>query len=119
MKKFTLLIAILLLGGVFIFPIILQPDLGTACVFAVTLLIVFASFIRITYPMAGILAALPCCGMIIVHKFPHAMRRLAMYQDALLLHIRTSKQLSTTTNCRKASSKADGSAAVSGRAQAP
>ena len=78
--------AILLLGGVFIFPIILQPDLGTACVFAVTLLIVFASFIRITYPMAGILAALPCCGMIIVHKFPHAMRRLAMYQDALLLH---------------------------------
>ena len=78
--------AILLLSGVFIFPIILQPDLGTACVFAVTLLIVFASFIRITYPMAGILAALPCCGMIIIHKFPHAMRRLAMYQDALLLH---------------------------------
>ena len=77
--------AILLLGGVFICPIVLQPDLGTACVFAVTLLIVFVSCIRITYPMAGILAALLCGGMAVIHKFPHAMKRLAMYQDALLL----------------------------------
>ena len=61
------------------------PPSGIVTYFAVPSMIVFASFIRITYPMAGILAALPCCGMIIVHKFPHAMRRLAMYQDALLL----------------------------------
>ena len=77
--------AILLLGGIFICPIILQPDLGTACVFTVTLLIVFASCIQITYPMAGILVALFGSGMAVIYNYPHAMRRLAMYKDALLL----------------------------------
>jgi Bacterial cell division membrane protein len=78
--------AILLLGGIFICPIVLQPDLGTACVFTVTLLIVFASCIRLTYPMAGILVALLGGSMAVIHRFPHAMRRLSMYQDALFLH---------------------------------
>ena len=78
--------AILLLGGIFICPIVLQPDLGTACVFIVTLLIVFASCIRLTYPMGGILIALLGGGMAVIHRFPHAMRRLSMYQDALFLH---------------------------------
>ncbi len=77
--------AILLLGGIFICPIVLQPDLGTACVFAITLLIVFASCIRFTYPMAGILIAMLGGAITVIHRFPHAMRRLAMYQDALLL----------------------------------
>ena len=78
--------AILLLGGIFICPIVLQPDLGTACVFIVTLLIVFVSCIRLTYPMGGILVALLGGGMAVIHRFPHAMRRLSMYQDALFLH---------------------------------
>ena len=77
---------ILLLGGIFIMPIILQPDLGTACVFTVTLLIVFFCCIRLTYPMAGIMIALIGGCMALIHRFPHAMRRIATYKDALLLH---------------------------------
>ena len=78
--------AILLLGGVFILPIIMQPDFGTACVFTITLLIVFFCCVRLTYPMAGIMIALLGSGMAIIHRFPHALRRLSMYKDALLLH---------------------------------
>jgi len=77
---------ILLVGGVFICPIVLQPDLGTACVFAITLLVVFICCIRMTRPMAAILAALPGIGLLVIRHFPHAMRRLAVFKDALLLH---------------------------------
>ncbi len=78
--------AILLLGVIFISPIVLQPDLGTACVFAITLLIVFVCCIRLTYTMGGILLALLVNSLALIPKFPHAMRRLSMYKDALFLH---------------------------------
>ena len=67
-------------------PKLLQPDFGTACVFTITLLVVFFCCVRLTYPMAGIMVVLLGSGMAIIHRFPHALRRLATYKDALLLH---------------------------------
>ena len=77
---------LLLIGGLFIAPIILQPDLGTASVFAITLFAVFFACVRLSFSLATILASTSAGIVFAVTKCSHVLPRLRAYKDAFLLH---------------------------------
>lgn len=76
---------LLLLGSLFIAPIIAQPDLGTASVFALTMFAVFFTCVRLSFSLTTIFFSALGGFLFAITKFSHVQPRLNAYKDALLL----------------------------------
>ena len=73
----------LMIIGVVIFPIILEPDLGTAVlIFFLCMLLIFLAGARI-YHLSGLAAVGLVAVSIILKNFPYQMKRIDSYLDAV------------------------------------